>query len=129
MPNYPMPVLRKILLGLLLLGVLYCAVLVAELLTTQELTRTTQTQTQEAACLMWKPRFLFGDGLCYLDVLDARGQVITTVNLSHLDTAFNALQQNGQLRFEGETITVENLRTGDRVKRFTLRDGHLQPQD
>jgi hypothetical protein len=121
-----MRILRKVLPGVLILALLYGLLLLVERLTTQELTRATEPQTQESICLIWKPRFLRGDGVCSLDLLDARGKAVDTVGLGTLDTAFNALQQYGQLVFQGQEVTVSQLRTGELVRRFVVQDGRLR---
>ncbi len=124
-----MRVLPKILPGLLLLAALYGALLLVERLTKQELTRNSDPETQQTLCLIWKPRLLRGDGLCVLELVNAQSQVIDSVKLGILDTAFNALQQFGGLGIHGQDVTVANLRTGDLVQRFIVRDGHLRPPD
>jgi hypothetical protein len=122
-----MSLLRKLIPGVLVLVLLYGGLLVVERMTTQELTSVTHSPTQETLCLMWKPRFLRGDGLCYLGLKNAQGRITGTASLGTLDTAFNALQQYGQLGFQGQDITVTNLRTGELVRRFVVRDGLLAP--
>ncbi|MFZ4681898.1 MAG: hypothetical protein ACOYMS_05320 [Terrimicrobiaceae bacterium] len=121
-----MRVLPKILPGILLLAALFGALLLVERLTTQELTRLSDPETQQTVCLIWKPRLLRGDGLCVLELLNAQSQVTDSVKLGILDTAFNALQQFGGLGFHGDEITVTNLRTGDLVQRFKVRNHNLQ---
>lgn len=117
--------LRKLLLSVLILLVLYGALLLVERLTTQELVRVSHLPSHETVCLMWKPRLLKGDGICYLDLMNSEGKVVSTVKLGILDAAFNALQQFGQLGFVGQEITVSSLQTGEVVQRFVVRDGHL----
>lgn len=68
--------MRIVFWGLLVVALLYGALLGAERLTTQELTRVSHPPTEEAVCLIWKPRFLRGDGICSLDSLNAQGQVV-----------------------------------------------------
>ena len=122
-----MRVLKKILPGLLILAVLYGALLFVERLTTQELTRVSDPSTRETVCLMWRSRLLSGDGVCYLNLLNAQGKVVDTARLGILKAGFDALQQFGQLGFEGKDITVTNLQTGELVQHFVVRDGHLSP--
>lgn len=124
-----MRVLQKILPGLLILALLYGALLFAERMAAQELTRVSHPANQETISLMWKPRFLKGDGVCDLNLLDSRDQVIDTARLGILDTSFDALQRFGQLGFEGRDITVANRQTGEIVQRFVVRDGRLSPAD
>lgn len=124
-----MRVLRKILPGILILAALYGALLFGERLTTQELTRVAQPETQETLCLMWQPRLLRGGGVCSLHLLNSQGKVVDTSSLGILDAGFNALQQFGQLGFEGRNITVSNLRTGELVRRYVVRDGRLLPPE
>lgn len=122
-----MRILPKILIGVLILAVLYGVLFLAERLTTQELTRIAHPTSQEAVCLMWRPRLLKGDGVCEVDLLNAQGKVVDTARLGTLDTAFNALQQYGQLSIQEQELTVANLRTGDLARRFVIRDGRLNP--
>lgn len=121
-----MPILRKALLAVLILALLYGGVLVVERLTTQELTSVSHSSSQETVSLMWNPRLLRGDGVCSVSLRSAQGQVIDSAVLGSLDTAFNALQQYGQLGFQGEEINVSNLRSGELLHRFVIRDGRLQ---
>ena len=106
-------------------AVLYGVVLLIERMTTQELTRVSHPQTSEIVCLMWQPRLLGGNGVVYLDLLNAQGKKTDSAPLRVLDTGFNALQQFGQLAFEDQILTVSNLKTGDVVQRFVLKDGRL----
>ena len=124
-----MRILRKISLAVLILALLYGALLLVERMTTQELTRASEPQTQEIVCLMWRPRLMRGDGVCSVDLLDAGGKVADTARLGTLDTAFNALQQYGQLAFQGQEITVSHLKTGELARRFEVRDGRLRAVD
>lgn len=124
-----MRVLRKILPGILLLALLYGAFLFVEHLTAQELTRVSHPQTQETVCLMWKPRLLRGGGVCDLNLLNAQGKVVDTARLGILNAGFDALQQFGQLGFEGQSISVANLQTGELVRRFVVRNGRLTPPE
>lgn len=124
-----MRVLRKILPGILILILLYGALLFAERLTTQELTRVSHPTTQEAVCLMWQPRLLRGDGICYLNLLNSQDKVVDTVRLGILNAGFDALQQFGQLGFQEQEVTVTNRQTGEVVRRFFVRDGRLSPTD
>ena len=124
-----MRVLRKFLQGLLILALLYGALLLIERMITQELTRASHPPTQEAVCLMWKPRLLRGDGVCSLDLLNSQGKVVDSVRLGVLDAGFDALQQFGQLGFQGPDVTVSNLRTSELANRFVVRDGRLIPPD
>jgi len=119
----------KIFLGVLLLAAVYGGLLFVERLTTQELTRVPHPTTQEVVCLIWKPRLLQGGGVCYVDLLNAEGKVLDTAKLGALDASFEALQQYGQLEFQGQEITVKNLRTGELVQRFMVRDGRLSRPD
>ena len=121
-----MPLLRKALLLVLILVLLYGGVLVVERLTTQELTSVTHPSSKEKASLMWNPRLLRGDGICSISLRNAQGQVVDSAVVGSLDTAFNALQQYGQLGFQGDEITVSNLRSGELLYRYGVRDGHLQ---
>jgi len=121
-----MPILRKALLAALILALLYGGVLVVERLTTQELTSASHATSQETVFLMWNPRLLRGDGVCSVSLRNAQGQVIDSATIGTLDTAFNALQQYGQLGFQGEEITVSNIRSGELLHRFVIRDGRLQ---
>lgn len=123
-----MPILRKIPPLLLTLALLLGAVFLGERLVTQELTRVSDSSTGEAVCLMWQPRFL-RSGVASLHLLNAEGKVVDTARLGTLDTGFNALQQFGQLGFEGRNITVANLRTGELLKTFVVRDGRLRPRE
>lgn len=120
-----MRILRKILPVILILALLYGAFLGVEHFTTQELTRASDPTTQETVCLMWKSRLLKGDGVCFLDLLNAQGKVVDTARLGIPDTAFNALQQFGQVGFQGQEITVADRRTGEIGQRFIVRDGRL----
>lgn len=124
-----MRVLQKILSGVLVLALLYGGLFLVERFTTQELTRVINGSTQEVAALIWKPRFLRGDGRCYLSVLNAEGGVIATAELGTQGAALDALQQLGQLGFDGEEITVANLQTGAIFRRFVLREGRLTSVD
>lgn len=118
-----MGVLKKIFAGLVVVAALYLGLLVVERMTTQELTSV--AQGNETVCLMWKPQFLTGNGLCFLNLKGASGQVVSTARVGMLDTAFNALQQYGQLEFQGEAVKVSNLKTGEVMRRFTVKDGAL----
>lgn len=120
-----MQILRKILWGLLFLALLYGALLVAERVTTQELTHVTNESSQETLCLMWQPRLLRGDGRCYLSLVDAQGKVTDTAELAILSAGLEALQQFGQLGFQGRDITVTNMKTGELVRRLVVDDGRL----
>jgi hypothetical protein len=120
-----MPVLRKILPILLVAVILYAGLLVVERMSTQELTRASDPATQQAVALIWKPQFLKGRGLCTIDLIDSAGKVTDTASLPPLDSAFNALQQYGQLSFQGENITVSNQQSGEVVHRFVIKDGRL----
>ena len=124
-----MRVLRKILPGILILILLYGALLFAERLTMQELTRVSHPTTQETVSLMWQPRLLRGDGICYLNLLNSRDKVVDTVRLGILHAGFDALQQFGQLGFQEQEVTVTNRQTGEVVRRFIVRDGRLSPAD
>ncbi len=117
----------KIISLLLLAALLYAGLLFAQRMSTQELTRATLPGAPDAVCLMWKPRFLRGDGLCYLDLRNAQDKITSTAPLGTLDTAFDALQQFGQLDFQGATLTVSSRQTGQASHRFTLQDGKLVP--
>jgi len=121
-----MRVLRKILPAILVLILLYGALLFAERLTRQELTRVA-APTQETVSLMWQPRLLRGDGICSLNLLNAQDKVVDSVRLGILGAGFDALQQFGQLGFDGQNVTVTNLRTGEVMRRFEIRDGRLNP--
>ncbi len=124
-----MRVLRKILPVILILVLLYGGVLFVERMTTQELTSVSNSSTQETASLMWKPRLLRGDGVCYVSLLNSQGKAVDRASLGTLDSAFNALQRFGQLGFEGPDITVTDRRTGELVQRFVVHDGRLsQPK-
>jgi len=124
-----MRILRKILPVILILALLYGVFLGVEHFTTQELTSASDPTTQETVCLMWKSRLLKGDGVCFLDLLNSKGKVVDTARLGILDTAFNALQQYGQLGFVGQEITVADRRTGENGQRFVVRDGRLSAPD
>lgn len=124
-----MPILRKSLLAILFLSLLYGAVLLVERLTTQELTRVSDASTQTSVCLMWKPRILKGDGICSLHLLDPQEDVVDEARLGILDAGFEALQQFGQLRIEGQEITVADQQTGEVAQRFMVHDGRLSRQD
>lgn len=124
-----MRVLRKILPVILILALLYGALFLVERLSTQELTRASPPSAQEAVCLIWQPRLLRGGGICSLHLLDSRGKVVDTARLGILDAGFDALQQFGQLGFQGQDITVANLQTGEVVRRFVVRAGRLSPPD
>lgn len=120
-----MQVWRNVLIGLVAVALLCGVFLFAERLTVQELTRVENSGTQEALCLMWKPRLLRGDGFCDLDLVSAQGKVLDTARLGKLDTGINALQQYGQLEFQGDAVKVMNTRTGELMQRFTVRDSRL----
>ncbi len=124
-----MRILNKILLGLLVLALLYGAVLLVEMLTTQELKRVSNGQTNEAASLMWKPHLLSGNGVCYLNLLNAKGKVVDTAKLKVLSNGFDALEQCGGIDFQVQAITVGNLKTGELVQKFTVRGGRLSLQE
>jgi hypothetical protein len=124
-----MRILNKVLLGLLVLALLYGVLLLGEMMTTQELKRATNVQTQEAACLMWKPHFLSGNGVCYLNLLNAQGKTVDTAKLMVLTNGFDALEQCGGLDFQGQAISVGNLKTGEIIQRFAVRNSHLNPLD
>jgi hypothetical protein len=121
-----MRVLRKILPAIVVLALLYGGLLLAERMTQQELTRASEASTQEVVSLVWQPRLLRGDGICALNLLNAQGKVVDTARLGVLGAGFEALQQYGQLGFVGQDITVTNLRTGEVLRRFVVRDGRLQ---
>lgn len=127
--TFIIPVLKKLLPILLIVTLLYGALLLVERLTTQELTRASHPSTQETLCLMWQPRFLRGDGVCSLTVLNSQGQESDTVRLGTLPAALEALQHYGQLGFQGQDATVSNLQTGTLVRRFILHDGRLHAPD
>lgn len=120
-----MPLLRKILVVVLSVLVLYGALLGVERLTTQELTRVAHPSAPQAVCLMWKPQFLRGNGIVYLDLRDGGDKLLATGRVAVVDRAFNALQQFGQLGFDGADITVTNLQTGEPVRRFAVREGRI----
>lgn len=120
-----MRVLKKIILFILILALLYGALLFVEKLTSQELTRVTNPATEEAVCLMWKPQLLKGNGVCFLDLLNAQGKRIDTVELGTLDVAFNALQEFGQLRFQDQDITVASRENSNISQRFIIQDNRL----
>lgn len=122
-----MRILQNILLGVLVLVLLYGGFLLVERLTRQELARVSNSSTQEAACLMWQPRLLKGDGVCSLELLNSQGKVVDSVRLGTLKAGFDGLQQYGQLSFEGQNITVASLRTGELVQRFVVLNGRLSP--
>lgn len=109
----------------MILALLYGALLFVEKLTSQELTRVTNPATEEAVCLMWKPQLLKGNGICSLDLMNAQGQRIDTVELGTLDVAFNALQEFGQLRFQDQDITVASRENSNISKRFIIQDNRL----
>lgn len=121
-----MRVLPKILPSILVLAGLFGVLLLVERLTTQELTSVSDPETQQTVCLIWKPRLLRGDGVCVLELRNSQSKVTDSVKLGILDTAFNALQQFGGLGFQGQDVTVANLRTGEVVQRFIVRDHRLQ---
>jgi len=114
-----------ILLALVVVALLFGALLVGERLTTQELTRATEGTTGESVCLIWRPRFLHGDGGCDLDLLNRQGRVIDSVRLGTMDTAFNALQRYGQLDFQGDRVLVGGRR-GEKTQEFVVRGGRLR---
>lgn len=116
---------KMILWALLALALLYGALLLGERLTRQELTRITNPQSGESVSLMWQPKLLRGNGVCYLDLLNAQGKVIDTAQLRVLANGFDALQECGQVEFQGQNITVRNLRSGELVQHFAVRDGRL----
>lgn len=117
--------LRKLLPILVVAIVLFAGLLLVERMSTQELTRASDPATQRAVALVWKPRFLKGDGLCTIQLLDSAGKVTDTAGLPPLDSAFNALRQYGQLSLQGENITVSNQQSGEVVQRFVIRNGRL----
>lgn len=121
-----MRVLRKILPAIVVLALLYGGLLLAERMTRQELTRASHASTQETVSLIWQPRLLRGDGICSLSLLNAQDKVLDTVRLGVLGAGFDALQQFGQLGFEGQDVTVTSLRTGAVMGRFVVRDGRLR---
>lgn len=123
-----MPILRKSLLFILIAVLLYGVLLLGERLTRQELTRVAHASNGEAVCLLWQPRFLRGGGVCSLQLLNARGEVVDAAPLGTLKTGFDALQQFGQLGYQEGDVTVANLQTGELVRRFVVRDGRLKEE-
>lgn len=121
--------MKKVLWGILVLALLYGVLLLGEMLTTQELKRVSNEQTNEAASLMWKPHFLSGNGVCYLNLLNAKGKTVDTARLKVLSNGFDALEQCGGIDFQGQAITVGNLKTGELFHRFLVRDGRLVSPD
>ncbi len=122
-----MPILRKILTGLLILLLAYGAVQLAEWLMTQELTRASSEATGESVGLIWTPRLLRGDGICSLDLMGADDQVLDQARLGIRGSAFDALQEFGQLGFQGTEIRVKKRQTGEVVARYGVREGSLIP--
>jgi len=117
----------KILAALVLAALLYAGLRLAEHMSKQELTRATRPDAPETICLMWQPHLLRGNGLCYLDLRNAQDKITSTAPLGTLDSGFNALQQFGQLDFQGATLTVSSRQTGQASHRFTVQDGKLVP--
>ena len=117
--------LRKILPFLVVAVVLYIGLILVERMSTQELTRASDPSTQQAVTLIWKPQFLKGNGLCTLHLLDPAGKVTDTAGLPPLDSAFNALQQYGQISFQDQNVTISNQQSGEVVQRFVIKDGRL----
>jgi hypothetical protein len=115
--------------GILILALGYGALILVERLTTQELTRASNPSTQESVCLMWKPRFLKGDGVCDLDLRNPQDKIVDTARLGTLDAGFEALQQFGQLDFQDQTVTVISRRNSEVVRRFTVRNGRFSPAE
>ena len=124
-----MQILRKALWGVLILALGFGILLAAERLTIQELTRASLPSTQEAVCLMWKPRLLKRDGVCDLELLNPQGKVVDSVRLGVLGTGFDALQQFGLLDVQEPDVVVASRRTGDPLRRFKVQDGHLRPAE
>lgn len=124
-----MSVARKILWSVLIIALGYGVLLLAERLTVQELTRVSRPESQESVCLIWKPRLLQKQGACDLELRDGRDKVLDSVRLGTFESGFEALQQLGQLGFEKEDVLVTSLRSGELVRRLTIRDGRFQPVD
>ena len=120
-----MRVFVKILLGVVVAAMIYSGVLLTERMATQELTRATHPSSQEVVCVMWRPRFLQGDGVCFLELRDANDEVVDSAELGTLSAAFEALQQYGQLGFQSEELLVTNQRTGQIEHRFVVREERL----
>jgi len=121
-----MRVLRMVLLGLVILALAYGGVKVAERLATQELVRVSDAATGETACVMWRPRFLHGGGVCEVDLQNAQGKVLDTARVGSLDSGLTALQDFGQVSIGGEKVTVASRQTGAVVKVFAVQGGKLR---
>jgi hypothetical protein len=124
-----MRVMQKLLAGLVVLVLAYGVLLGVERMTRQELTSVPHPESQQTVCLMWQPRFLTGNGVGLLDLKNATGKVIDSVQVGTLDTAFNALQQWGQVDFQGDGVKVSNLKTGEVMRKFAVRDGKFRAAD
>ncbi|CAN5560550.1 hypothetical protein BH09VER1_BH09VER1_38760 [soil metagenome] len=120
---------KMILWALLAFALLYGGLLAGERLTRQELTHITNSESGESVRLMWQPKLLRGNGVCYLNLLNAQGKVIDTTRLRVLANGFDALQQCGQVEFKGPDIFVSNLRTGETVQHYVVREGRLSAPD
>jgi hypothetical protein len=122
-----MSILWKILICLLIVLLAYGAVHLVERLMTQELTRVSSEATGESVRLIWTPRLLRGDGICSLDLVDADDTVLDQAPLGIRGTAFDALQEFGQLSFKESEITVKDRRTGELAAHYDVRDERLVP--
>ncbi len=120
-----MQILRKILTGLVIALLAYGAVRLVERLMTQEITRASSAATGESVCLIWTLRLLRGDGMCSLDLVDANDDVLDHAPLGVRGAAFAALQEFGQLSFEGSDVAVKKRQTGEVVARYDVREGRL----
>lgn len=92
---------------------------------TQEITRASNDGSGESICLIWTPRLLRGDGICSLDLVAADDTVLDRAPLGTRGAAFDALQEFGQLSFDGSDVAVKKLQTGEVVARYEVREGRL----
>lgn len=121
-----MKFLRLALWGILVIALGFGILLFVQRLTVQELTRATHPSTQEAICLMWKPRLFQGNGACDLELQNSRGKVVDSIRLGTVDAGFEALQQFGQIEFQGEEVLVSSRRSGETVRRLAVRGGRFE---
>lgn len=122
-----MRIFRVFIYLLIFLAALYAIFLGAERMTTQELTRADLPGTGQAACVMWSPRLLRGDGVCSLRIVDSREKMLDAQILGVQSSGFEALQHYGLVGYEDGVVRVWNRQTGAVTGQFALRDGCLLP--